>query len=130
MTRINGNANIIRFLSYTIYCNILDVVFFSGYWPSYNVPFYEEVYNRSGYPDIVKARGTDFSYQLAPRAKIFRRDQNDVQDMASMKDIMRYNGMFVNILNFCSNFNFSGSARNFANLMYRITNISAVVLVL
>ena len=64
----------------------------SGYWPSYNVPFYEEVYNRSGYPDVVKTRGTDYSYQLAPRAKIFRRDQGNVKDMESMKAIMRYNG--------------------------------------
>ena len=46
----------------------------------------------SGYPDFVKQHGTDFSYQLAPRAKIFRRDQTKVVDMATMKNIMRYNG--------------------------------------
>ncbi|ELU08391.1 hypothetical protein CAPTEDRAFT_181876 [Capitella teleta] len=63
----------------------------TGYWPSYNVPFYEEIYNRSGYPDVVLSRGTDYSYQLAPRAKIFRRDQGNVKDMESMKAIMRYN---------------------------------------
>ncbi|KAI0219164.1 Phospholipase B-like 1 [Lamellibrachia satsuma] len=63
----------------------------TGYWPSYNVPFYEEVYNRSGYPGVVKEHGTDFSYQLAPRAKIFRRDQAKVVNMADMKAIMRYN---------------------------------------
>ncbi|KAL4240707.1 Phospholipase B-like 1 [Mactra antiquata] len=63
----------------------------TGYWPSYNVPFFEKVYNRSGYPDYVKKHGSDFSYQLAPRAKIFRRDQGKVADMDSMKKIMRYN---------------------------------------
>ena len=65
---------------------------FTGYWPSYNVPFYEDVYNLSGYPKIVDTKGLDFSYQLAPRAKIFRRDSDKVVDMETMKHIMRYNG--------------------------------------
>lgn len=65
--------------------------FYVGYWPSYNVPFYEEVYNMSGYPDKAKL-STDFTYQLAPRAKIFRRDEGKVVDMESLKNIMRYNG--------------------------------------
>lgn len=64
----------------------------AGYWPSYNVPFFEEIYNKSGYPDVVAKQGPDVSYQLAPRAKIFRRDQGKVTDMESMKKIMRYNG--------------------------------------
>jgi hypothetical protein len=40
---------------------------------------------------MVKKHGTDVSYQLAPRAKIFRRDQGNVVDMDSFKAIMRYN---------------------------------------
>ncbi|KAJ8037244.1 Phospholipase B-like 1 [Holothuria leucospilota] len=63
----------------------------AGYWPSYNVPFFEEIYNMSGYPDVVAKHGPDMSYQLAPRAKIFRRDQGSVKDMDTMKTIMRYN---------------------------------------
>ncbi|XP_074649153.1 phospholipase B-like 1 [Tubulanus polymorphus] len=62
-----------------------------GHWPSYNVPFFETVYNMSGYPEFVKMHGLDSSYQLAPRAKIFRRDAGAVRDMESMKKIMRYN---------------------------------------
>nr|XP_032822922.1 phospholipase B-like 1 [Petromyzon marinus] len=62
-----------------------------GYWPSYNVPFYESVYNLSGYPEFVATHGSDFSYELAPRAKIFRRDHGSVVDLASMKGIMRSN---------------------------------------
>ncbi|XP_058511746.1 phospholipase B-like 1 isoform X2 [Ochotona princeps] len=62
-----------------------------GYWPSYNIPFHEKVYNLSGYPLYVKRLGLDFSYDLCPRAKIFRRDQGRVKDMTSMKYIMRYN---------------------------------------
>merc|ERR1719183_2941730 len=49
-----------------------------GYWPSYNVPYYLEIYQRSGYED--RALGPDGSYELAPRAKIFRRDAGGVVD--------------------------------------------------
>lgn len=63
----------------------------TGYWPSYNVPYFEKVYNMSGYPEVVAKMGTDFSYQLAPRAKIFRRDEGKVVDLDTMKHIMRYN---------------------------------------
>ncbi|XP_078610186.1 phospholipase B-like 1 [Branchiostoma floridae x Branchiostoma japonicum] len=63
----------------------------AGYWPSYNIPFYEKVYNLSGYPEFAKSQGLDYTYQLAPRAKIFRRDAGKVKDMESMKAIMRYN---------------------------------------
>lgn len=70
----------------------LYIFFFVGYWPSYNVPYFEKVYNMSGYPEVVAKMGTDFSYQLAPRAKIFRRDEGKVVDLDTMKHIMRYNG--------------------------------------
>ncbi|KAL5018080.1 hypothetical protein ScPMuIL_003802 [Solemya velum] len=63
----------------------------AGYWPSFNVPFFEEIYNMSGYPEMVEKHGVDMSYQLAPRNKIFRRDEGKVVDMKSMETIMRYN---------------------------------------
>ncbi|ERE66605.1 phospholipase B-like 1 [Cricetulus griseus] len=66
-----------------------------GYWPSYNIPFHEKVYNLSGYPMLVQRLGLDYSYDLTPRAKIFRRDQGTVTDLASMKYIMRYNNYKV-----------------------------------
>jgi hypothetical protein len=55
------------------------------------------VYNMSGYPAMVAKYGPDMSYQLAPRAKIFRRDQGKVLDMATMKDLMRYNGGYSSL---------------------------------
>uniref|UniRef100_A0A8C7P9P8 Phospholipase B-like n=1 Tax=Oncorhynchus mykiss TaxID=8022 RepID=A0A8C7P9P8_ONCMY len=62
-----------------------------GYWPSYNVPFHPKIYTLSGYGKMWEEYGDDFSYDLCPRAKIFRRDQAEVKDLDSLKHIMRYN---------------------------------------
>lgn len=70
-----------------------------GYWPSYNVPFYAEVYKRSGYPEYLDGpnvagpfyNGGGAEYEIgAPRAKFFRRDVGQVRDMTSYKEFMRY----------------------------------------
>uniref|UniRef100_A0A3Q1BZE7 Phospholipase B-like n=1 Tax=Amphiprion ocellaris TaxID=80972 RepID=A0A3Q1BZE7_AMPOC len=63
----------------------------SGYWPSYNIPFHMKIYMLSGYGEMWEEYGEDFSYDLCPRAKIFRRDQADVKDLDSLKRIMRFN---------------------------------------
>ncbi|KAL1776026.1 phospholipase B-like 1 [Sigmodon hispidus] len=75
------------YVEYSDQTNVLR----KGYWPSYNIPFHDKIYNWSGYPLLVQKLGLDYSYDLAPRAEIFRRDQGKVTDMASMKYIMRYN---------------------------------------
>ena len=63
-----------------------------GHWPSYNVAFYDDIYSMSGYPQIVKQFGASQSYQLAPRAPIFRRDADGmVHDLPSMQTFMRLN---------------------------------------
>jgi len=62
-----------------------------GYWASYNVPALEVIYNMSGYPDLVKVCGPSCSYDLAPRARIFRRDANSVTDLESYQALLRYN---------------------------------------
>eukprot|EP00123_Amoebidium_parasiticum_P011864 comp20950_c0_seq1/m.28009 comp20950_c0_seq1/g.28009 ORF comp20950_c0_seq1/g.28009 comp20950_c0_seq1/m.28009 type:complete len:553 (-) comp20950_c0_seq1:50-1708(-) len=63
----------------------------NGHWPSYNVPFFEKIYHKSGYPAIVEKHGVGFSYQMAPRATIFRRDAEKVETIEDMQRIMRYN---------------------------------------
>ncbi|XP_068192495.1 phospholipase B-like 1 [Antennarius striatus] len=62
-----------------------------GYWPSYNIPFHPKIYALSGFVQIWEKLGNDFSYDLCPRAKIFRRDQAAVKDLDSLKYIMRFN---------------------------------------
>ncbi|ROL51685.1 Phospholipase B-like 1 [Anabarilius grahami] len=62
-----------------------------GYWASYNIPFHSDIYRMSGYGVMWKKHGEDFSYDLCPRAKIFRRDQGKVTNLDTLKYIMRYN---------------------------------------
>eukprot|EP01121_Diplochlamys_sp_Union-15-3_P017329 TRINITY_DN607_c0_g1_i1.p1 TRINITY_DN607_c0_g1~~TRINITY_DN607_c0_g1_i1.p1 ORF type:complete len:533 (-),score=75.69 TRINITY_DN607_c0_g1_i1:57-1655(-) len=62
-----------------------------GYWPSYNMPFFEKVYTMSGFDEMVAKYGDWFTYELHPRAKIFRRDHYKVVNTESMKAMMRYN---------------------------------------
>ena len=50
-----------------------------------------------------KEHGTDFSYDLCPRAKIFRRDQGGVTDLASLKHIMRYNSTYSRLITWIKN---------------------------
>jgi len=62
-----------------------------GYWPSYNIPYFKSIFNMSGYPEYVKKYGNFFSYELCPRATIFRRDQVKVKDFDGLQYILRYN---------------------------------------
>ena len=50
-----------------------------------------EIYEISGYPAVVKQNGPHESYQLAPRAPIFRREAGKVHDLDSMRTFMRLN---------------------------------------
>lgn len=61
------------------------------HWPSYNVAYFKDVYDISGYPEIVKKQGLESSYQLAPRAPIFRRDAGQVVALEHMKRFIREN---------------------------------------
>ena len=63
----------------------------SGYFPSYNIPYFENIFNISGYPAIVEIVGNKATYELSPRAKIFRRDQGKVRTLQDMKDLLQYN---------------------------------------
>ncbi|GFR89701.1 phospholipase B-like [Elysia marginata] len=63
----------------------------AGYFPSYNIPYFDNIFNISGYPAIVEKVGYKASYELAPRAKIFRRDQSGIKTLQDMKDLLQYN---------------------------------------
>ena len=62
-----------------------------GYFPSYNIPYFDKIFNISGYPAIVEKVGYKMSYELAPRAKIFRREQGRLRTLQDVKNLLRYN---------------------------------------
>lgn len=62
-----------------------------GYWASYNIPYFANVFNLSGHRKKLKEYGDFFSYTKCQRARIFARNQSNVVDLQSMKNIMRYN---------------------------------------
>lgn len=72
-----------------------------GYWPSYNRPYYKDIYNMTGANDKVAQFGDYFTYDEAPRAKIFRRDHHKVKDVETMSRMMRYNDYKNDPLSIC-----------------------------
>lgn len=52
--------------------------------------YFDEVFNASGGPDLVKKYGSWFSFNDNPRAQMFRRNQSLVTDLESMVHLMRY----------------------------------------
>ncbi|KAI1303639.1 putative phospholipase B-like 2 [Halotydeus destructor] len=62
-----------------------------SYWPSYNIPYFQSVFNLSGNQGSVDKYGDWFTYDKSPRAQIFRRDHTKVKDLPSMLSLMRYN---------------------------------------
>ncbi|XP_053324923.1 putative phospholipase B-like 2 [Spea bombifrons] len=78
-----------------------DELYKSGYWASYNIPYFKEIFNASGQPELVEKYGDWFTYDRNPRAQIFRRNQTNVQDLNSMIQLMRYNDYLHDPLSLC-----------------------------
>ncbi|MBN3300033.1 PLBL2 phospholipase, partial [Amia calva] len=72
-----------------------------GYWASYNIPYFEQVFNISGCPALVQKYGDWFSFDMNPRAQIFRRNHSLVVDLDSMVRLMRYNNFKEDPLSQC-----------------------------
>eukprot|EP01060_Flectonema_neradi_P030152 TRINITY_DN430_c1_g3_i1.p1 TRINITY_DN430_c1_g3~~TRINITY_DN430_c1_g3_i1.p1 ORF type:complete len:553 (+),score=98.41 TRINITY_DN430_c1_g3_i1:75-1661(+) len=70
--------------------DLTDVLSY-GYWPSYNVPYFPQIYAQSGLPELALRGVPSASYQTAPRAKVFRRDADKVTSLGTYEDILRYN---------------------------------------
>jgi Phospholipase B len=71
--------------------DVTHVVNTQGYWPSYNIPYFKEVFDKAGYPAMVKKQGDLWSYENCPRAKIFRRQEALIVDIPNLLEFMRYN---------------------------------------
>jgi hypothetical protein len=65
--------------------DISDLVYTQGYIASYNIPFFQNLMNITGYAQ------NGFNYYNDTRAQIFRRDQSNVTDLDSMSYLMNLN---------------------------------------
>lgn len=72
-----------------------------GYWASYNIPYFEEVFNASGGQELLQKYGSWFSFSENPRAQIFRRNQTLIADIETMVLLMRYNNYKEDPLSVC-----------------------------
>eukprot|EP00041_Stephanoeca_diplocostata_P032423 m.1037920 g.1037920 ORF g.1037920 m.1037920 type:complete len:599 (-) comp24146_c1_seq6:2586-4382(-) len=73
--------------------DVTSVLRTQGYWPSYNIPYFADIFNASGYQELVKREGPSATYDECPRALIFRRNvsTHTATSMADFKKLMRYN---------------------------------------
>lgn len=62
-----------------------------GHWQSFNKPFFAEGFALSGNALMQEKYGNGYSYELNPRAKIFRRDASKIDGRAALRTFMRYN---------------------------------------
>lgn len=68
--------------------SVLDA---QGFWASYNIPYFADIYNSSGYLQMFEKHGDDFGYKTCPRAKIFARDAPKVNTFEQTQYLIRYN---------------------------------------
>eukprot|EP01100_Stratorugosa_tubuloviscum_P012713 TRINITY_DN612_c0_g1_i1.p1 TRINITY_DN612_c0_g1~~TRINITY_DN612_c0_g1_i1.p1 ORF type:complete len:552 (-),score=253.66 TRINITY_DN612_c0_g1_i1:204-1859(-) len=76
---------------YTRSADVSSILRANNYWGSYNVPYFQDIFNISGYPEMVTKYGNDFTYDYCPRANIFRRDQSKISVIDDMKNMMQFN---------------------------------------
>jgi hypothetical protein len=81
--------------------DVTSVLISQGYFPSYNIPYFPDIYNLSGLPAEAAQYGAFFTYDMCPRAQIFRRNASDVVDLSSMQRLMRYNNFLNDPLAAC-----------------------------
>lgn len=86
---------------YMVSEDMTDTLRNKSYWSSYNVPYFEKIYNISGYPQMVEKYGDWFTYNRTPRALIFARDHSNVTSMEAMTKLMRYNDYMNDPLSRC-----------------------------
>uniref|UniRef100_A0A7E4W1Z7 Phospholipase B-like n=1 Tax=Panagrellus redivivus TaxID=6233 RepID=A0A7E4W1Z7_PANRE len=71
------------------------------YWPSYNIPYLKSVNELSGF-DTKGAVNNWWRWGYSPRAKMFHRDHQKVQDLDSLRALMRYNDYTHDELSKCN----------------------------
>jgi hypothetical protein len=70
--------------------DMTDVLIKQGYWASYNVPYFPDIAQASGYAKLCQVN-KDYCFETAPRAYIFRDNQANVSDLSGGNWMLSYN---------------------------------------
>ncbi|KAL5963835.1 putative phospholipase B-like 2 [Taenia solium] len=73
-----------------------------SYWGSYNNPYFKFIHEVSGFDDLEKKFGECFSYEMTPRAQIFRREHPKVVSLPGAYRLMRLNDFTHDPLSRCN----------------------------
>lgn len=76
---------------YTHRGDVTEVLSKQGFWPSYNVPYFDDIFKISGYTSAAQTNPDKYDYTKCARAKIFARDAPKVSTAIEMQQIMRSN---------------------------------------
>jgi len=71
--------------------DVTEILVRDTYWASYDIPYFENIYNLSGFARLEEKYGKFFSYTRNARARLFKRDQGSVVGVPSLQRLMRYN---------------------------------------
>lgn len=74
--------------------DITDVLVKQGFFPSFNTPWFEDLYNLAGFPEIVESWGEDgnyWTYNTSARYNLFYREVPRIKTFEQFQDFMRYN---------------------------------------
>jgi len=63
----------------------------TGYWPSFNRPYFDNVREATGHADAEKTHGAIYSWKNNARAKIFEAAQGGINSLAAMRYTMTRN---------------------------------------
>ena len=69
--------------------DMTNILLKNQYWASYNRPYFENIYEKSGYQEMMKKYGLIYSYLDNPRAKIFANKVNQIRNIEDVKNIMQ-----------------------------------------
>lgn len=74
--------------------DMTSVLVQQGYWASYNVPYFPDIAEASGYAKLCKA-DKDLCFDTAPRAYIFRDNQAQIKDLSGGNWMLSYNNFQI-----------------------------------
>jgi hypothetical protein len=63
----------------------------TGYWPSFNRPYFDDVREATGHADAEKTHGALYSWKNNARATIFAEAQGEISSLAAMRQTMTRN---------------------------------------